>query len=782
MACLTTEDFEQLSSGVLDDDTSAAMHDHLGGCATCRAAFDAYRSSACTVVADNTPVDDVTVSASTIATGRPRPAHAQATQPKIEGYRITGVLGQGGMGIVYRAVQDKLNRTVALKVLPAMIGDANPSAVARFRREATAAAKLHHTNIIPIYDYGESNDAYYYAMELVVGTPLNEVIDRVAESSSDHATEGQLNRALSVLDDAHAMPVDARDSAFMNSDSISDSIMFHTKREGYFRRVATWIRDTADALQYAHDQGIIHRDIKPANLILAHDGRIMVADFGLAKSSDDPTVTAAGAILGTLRYMSPEQSTSGESVDGRADIYSLGATMYELLCRRPAFASMEHNELLADIREHDPVSPQRVSGAIPGELATICMKCLEKSPGARYASAKDLADDLRRFASDLPILAKRPSVWKRTVKFVRRHRVPCTIATAVVLVAASSFLWQRESAVRRHAQVSAYHDSAMTYALTNRWKKAEADLQAAIRIQPKNVQTLLTLAWLKLQYNTTNPSEAGDQSLKDVIRTCRQILHLDGDNIKALGYLGVAQRRLERYPEAIKTLKLALKVNETDYGALTNLGSLYAVTGDLDQAEKSLRKAVELGGVAQDAWHAAIWRNLAMLEWFLGRKEAFEHVATAIECDRTDELSWVLRARLGLRGTDRTRVEEALDDAKHADRLVVFKDGRTKRIRAMGHLKLGQWDQAISQAKLAIELGDQRTINELIEAVALARSGTSADAVPHLARAEQDWPSKLRIAGGFQASAGTGNLWIESADEWISLADEARTAIAAASK
>ena len=180
------------------------------------------------------------------------------------------------------------------------------------------------------------------------------------------------------------------------------------KQAKYFRRVAAWTRDTADALHYAHGSGIIHRDIKPANLILSDDGRIMVADFGLAKNTNEQTVTVAGAILGTMRYMSPEQAMGGRlPVDYRADIFSLGATMYELLCLKPAFSAVEQKELLSAILTAEPDAPRKVNGHIPAELDTICMKCLEKSAAARYESAKDLADDLRRYASDLPILARR---------------------------------------------------------------------------------------------------------------------------------------------------------------------------------------------------------------------------------------------------------------------------------------------------------------------------------------------------------------------------------------
>jgi serine/threonine protein kinase/Flp pilus assembly protein TadD len=782
MPCLSALDFVRLSGPHVDDNASAELHQHLDSCVTCRHAFEAFRSSGETLEQVPGRRLDATVSAADFVRARSRSLSDNETRfPEIAGYRITGVLGHGGMGIVYRAVQDKLNRNVALKVLPAMIGNANPTAVERFRREATAAAQLHHTNIIPIYDYGESSNAYFYAMEMITGTPLNDIVHRVADKSVHNATGVQLSRALLDFSGHSLTQGGAHEPTLGTPPPESVAVPALSRSESYFKRVATWIRDTADALHYAHGQGIIHRDIKPANLILSDDGRIMVADFGLAKRVNEPTVTMAGAILGTMRYMSPEQALGGrQPVDHRADIFSLGATMYELLCLKPAFSSVEQKELLADILDKDPILPQRINGHIPTELATICMKCLEKSPAARYATAKDLADDLRRYAGDLPILAKRPSIVRRVGKFMRRHRAPCAIAAAVVLVVTSAVFWQRESAARRRAQVTGYHDSAMAYVLTNKWTEADRELKAALRIEPENLQTLLTLAWLKLEYHSARPNEAAEKSLNDSVATCRRILDLDPTNIKALGFLGVALRRLERYPEAIEALERALAIDDSAYGSWSNLGALYAVTGDLERAEAGLWKGAELAGVAQDTWHAAMWRNLAMLEWFLGKPEVTKHIATAISCDPSDALSWVIRARVGLRSREPKVLEEALDDVKHADRLAQFKDGRTKRVRAIGHLKLGQLEQALEEARLALELGDEPTVNVLVMASAEAQAGRIDEARERLAEADRTWPEALRAPGGFVATAGTGKLWIDSADEWLELKHAAQASIQAA--
>ena len=188
-ACLTLGDFERLDDGVLDGETAAKARAHLNWCDACRVAYEQYREDQAFLAEAKSALLEGSDSDSRLMESESWPIRkAAGVAPEIEGYRFTGVIGQGGMGIVYRAVQTKLNRTVALKVLPAMVGAASPSAVSRFRREATAAARLHHTHIVPIYDFGESHDAYYYAMELITGQPLNVVIQRFAESDAASAS------------------------------------------------------------------------------------------------------------------------------------------------------------------------------------------------------------------------------------------------------------------------------------------------------------------------------------------------------------------------------------------------------------------------------------------------------------------------------------------------------------------------------------------------------------------------------------------------------------------
>ncbi|MBU0717210.1 MAG: serine/threonine protein kinase [Planctomycetes bacterium] len=464
--CLTLAEFERLSSGQLEEREEGTLRTHLETCETCRIAFQQYQRSQSSATFGDMPTETITTPPQPNVVDDTSPAAKIAKHfPKIEGYRIVGIIGQGGMGIVYRAVQTRLNRTVALKVLPAIVGTASPSAVSRFRREARAAARLHHTNIVPIYDFGESRDAYYCAMELIIGQPLNVLVRRFAEQSIGQVgptrLAGALHTAMTDSREAAAVVVLEPGSVDEPPSSITSSSTGHGRP--YYQQVARWMADAADALHYAHGEGIVHRDVKPANLILSTDGRIMVADFGLAKVVDDESLTLTGSFLGTLRYISPEQAMAKRvRVDHRTDIYSLGATMYELLCFQPAFPGDDDKEVLGAIIARDPAGPRKIDHHVPPELETICLKTLEKSPDARYATARALAEDLRCYIHDLPIRATRPGLVRRLFKFTRRHKAAVIAVVAVVLLVGTGTFSVRQWSHRRDADINAAIESGIS--------------------------------------------------------------------------------------------------------------------------------------------------------------------------------------------------------------------------------------------------------------------------------------------------------------------------------
>ncbi len=341
-------------------------------------------------------------------------------------FRILREIGRGGMGVVYEAEQISLSRRVALKVLP-FAAVLDPRHLQRFKNEAQAAAGLHHQNIVPVYGIGCERGVHYYAMQYIEGQTLAAVIEELRRATAeDGPAKGGTGAS------APASPsADTRPEVVM-AGSTADS----TRDKRYFHSVAELGIQAAEALEHAHQTGVVHRDIKPSNLMLDQGGRLWVTDFGLAQVETDAGLTMTGDILGTLRYMSPEQAMGRHRVlDHRTDIYSLGVTLYEILTLRPAFGRQGRETLLRQILEEEPRAPRQSNRFVPKDLETVVLKAMAKEPSARYASARELADDLSRFLQDKPILARRPSLLRRLMKWSRRHRaLVLSVATSAAIV------------------------------------------------------------------------------------------------------------------------------------------------------------------------------------------------------------------------------------------------------------------------------------------------------------------------------------------------------------
>lgn len=359
-------------------------------------------------------------------------------------YEILREIARGGMGVVYEARQINLNRNVALKVLPALLGAVRPDAATRFRREAELTARLKHNNIIAVHDFGEADGTFYYAMELVDGRSLRDILDEIETSKT-------INVVLGIAGGSSSSPEVAKVSHQLSGGTAIGSAARSDRQ--YFRRIATWIAEVAEAVHYAHSQGIIHRDIKPSNMILARDGRLMIADFGLARAADQHGVTRTRAIVGTARYMSPEQADPRQGTISQAsDVYGLGATLYELLTLRPMFAGQNDVDIIHAVLNKEPALPRRHVRQVPRELETICLKAVEKAPAARYATSQELADDLRRWLLGMPIEARRPNWPTRAVKFAKRRKLAVASGAALaILLAASLYLADRSSRYRADA-------------------------------------------------------------------------------------------------------------------------------------------------------------------------------------------------------------------------------------------------------------------------------------------------------------------------------------------
>jgi serine/threonine protein kinase len=362
-------------------------------------------------------------------------------QAPLGDFRIVREIGRGGMGVVYEAEQMSLGRRVALKVLP-FAAALDTRHLQRFKTEAQAAACLHHPNIVPVYGVGVERGVHYYAMQLIDGQNLAALVEQLRRGKTSRRGRGAARTIVPstgpypASSEAAPLPVAQAPTAL----GMQLSTQRSNRPGDFFRTIARLAAQAADALEHAHDLGIVHRDIKPANLLVDQRGNLWITDFGLAQINADAGLTQTGDLLGTLRYMSPEQASSQRVlIDHRTDVYSLGATLYELLTLRPIFGGTDRRTLLEQILHQEPRPLRAVDPSIPPELETIVLKAIAKSPADRYATARDLADDLQRFLRDEPIRARRPTPVQRARKWLRRHpSVPVLAAVLLALLTAGS--------------------------------------------------------------------------------------------------------------------------------------------------------------------------------------------------------------------------------------------------------------------------------------------------------------------------------------------------------
>jgi WD40 repeat protein/serine/threonine protein kinase/tetratricopeptide (TPR) repeat protein len=411
-----------------------------------------------------------------------QPSEGPASVPPLRqlgDYQILREIGRGGMGVVYEATQISLGRHVAVKVLPshALL---DPRHLGRFQREARSAAKLHHTNIVPVFGVGEQDGLHYYVMQFIQGLGLDEVLVELRRlrrpndpglltlsQSPQVRTEGAsaVHVARSLLTGSHAtaapaelpptqsslLPLgDVPSGGVPHSDSSihlpgqSEASSLSESGRQFWQSVARVGIQVASALEYASSQGVLHRDIKPSNLLLDAQGNVWVTDFGLAKGmADTDDLTHTGDVIGTLRYMAPERF-SGQG-DLRSDLYSLGLTLYELLALRPAFDETDRNKLIRRVMHDEPVRPRKLIPAVPRDLETVVLKAIDRDPARRYQAAAEMIDDLKRFLEDRPVRARRASEMEKLLRWCRRNPMPATLLAALVMVFLLGFggvFWQ----------------------------------------------------------------------------------------------------------------------------------------------------------------------------------------------------------------------------------------------------------------------------------------------------------------------------------------------------
>lgn len=374
-------------------------------------------------------------------------------------FRLIREIGRGGMGIVFEAEQLTMDRKVALKVLP-LASLLDKQRLIRFKNEVRAAAILDHRNIVSIYSVGEDRSVHYYAMQLVEGQSLARVIQQLRGSDSKLGANS-IGEAVSQVPRGVSEPQPAGDTKLYDSAAELEPVSSeaelrtsihngstapHKRRRDFYQAVARLGLQAALGLKHAHARGVLHRDIKPGNLLVNAEGRLWITDFGVARIEEDAGLTLTGDVIGTMRYMSPEQAAGGHSlVDHRSDVYSLGITLYELVALQPACAETDPRKLPEHVAQKEPIPLRKLDPSIPEDLETIIRKATEKNPEDRYSTAEALAADLQRFLDDKPIKAKDPNLFHRTLKWTRRHSDLAWTAAVMLLLAtvslAAASLW-----------------------------------------------------------------------------------------------------------------------------------------------------------------------------------------------------------------------------------------------------------------------------------------------------------------------------------------------------
>jgi WD40 repeat protein/serine/threonine protein kinase len=461
-ACLSSESLKHLLADALPEGEAQGLREHLAGCAPCQALLErlfdspnwrrwasegwpeeanAPREPHLVRVLEKlraSGAGNVTASGDTAQTGPTalsflRPPEREGDLGMLGPYHVLAELGRGGMGIVLRAYDPELGRTVALKVLPPQCADAG--ARARFVREAQAAAAINHDHVVPVYTVANPRDGPpYFVMQYVEGPTLR-----------------QRMKAAGRLDPTEA---------------------------------AHLAEQVAEGLAAAHHAGLVHCDVKPANVILdSATSRAKITDFGLVRVMALPGgTTQDGAVRGTPEYMSPEQARTPDRIDARSDVYSLGVTLYEALTGNAPFHGVAH-VVLQQILNDEPRPPRRLNDSIPRDLETICLKCLEKEPGKRYASAAEMAEDLRRFLAGKPIQARPIRVWERGVKWARRRPAVVALLTSIALAMAlglAGVVWQWREAEAARRQVADKAETLETNLYYMRIALAERELKRRI--------------------------------------------------------------------------------------------------------------------------------------------------------------------------------------------------------------------------------------------------------------------------------------------------------------
>jgi serine/threonine protein kinase len=554
------------------------------------------------------------------------PSARHTTLTELDDYKIIREIGRGGMGIVFEAIHEPLSRKVAIKVLANnLLGESKH--LIRFRREARAAAKLRHTNIVPVFGVGTSGEHHYYVMDYIDGMSLHQWLTSLDQDRSPAAPTVDLysaNTFTGVNTDANTVGTtegEIEEDA-LQQPGVDPSTVQDTPR--YQRWVANLGISAADALHYAHSQGVLHRDIKPANLLLDRNNTLWIADFGLAKLAEQNAVTATGDIVGTPQYMPPE-SFEG-NYDIRSEVYALGLTLYELLTLKPAIEGNGTADIIRQATRGVTVRPRKLNPNISQDLETILLKALSHDPEDRYSTAEELRDDLNCFLADRPIAARKTNSVERIIRWSRREPkvAALTITTFVLLgalAAVSAFgFWQTKQALGRAkaSELASIESLALETAA-----KHEADGQKVLA--EKNLQVAVKALNEVMENISRRGIETGAEFLAEVTDTTSPNVSAEDAELlnSLLGFFDELGRNNSK--DLLVESAIAAKY----------AGDISMRLGDLHKAElafnESLNRTRELAACDPDETahivaQAAILNELALITGLRGRLKNADNI------------------------------------------------------------------------------------------------------------------------------------------------------------
>ena len=648
----------------------------------------------------------------------------QTPGQQIGDYRLIREVGRGGMGVVYEAEQVSLKRRVALKILPYVAAN-NEQHLQRFHAESLAAASIEHPNIVPVHAIGEDQGVHFYAMQFIVGKSLSQLFDQQRGPSNNYGSTTTVPAAFHSSD---RIPILVSATQLVESTQAESSVSLGSRdsRE-QVREIARLGIQAADALHAAHEYGVVHRDVKPSNLLLDESGKLWITDFGLARCREGSGLTQTGDILGTLRYMSPEQASgAGKIVDHRTDIFSLGVTLYEAAAEQHPFGDDDLAIFAQDRRPSQPLT--HWDRRIPKDFETIIMKAIAYLPADRYATGEDLAADLRRFLADEPILARRPSLLNRAGKWAKRHRGAVLSATAALIVAVAALSIALVAVARSKTKIETHYG------------RSQERLQQTRQVLDEDFRLAEQLAAI--------PGAAGvrHQLLDKNLKYYQQIAAQAADDPALVSEVALAYSKIGDLTAETGDFKDALNYHQQAKAALE---CLLVQDGSSDELQRSL---------------AVCMNNIGMAFFNLGQEqEAFQSCAAALEVQQrllghlpeSTELLTDLAAtytNLGLVHKRRRSTEDAANAFSQALALQERVSEATQSEQSLRKLALGYanlasihdssdgpaardyYGQAVSIQKTLVE---SQPLN-LIYQCDLARSFNN---LGYLAAQEKDWKS-----------------------------------------